>query len=114
MKRIAGMAVWFGALVLASTAFAADADAGKEIYTKKCAGCHGADGKGNAKMAGMLKTTFPDLTNGSTKTEADLVKLISDGQKPMPAFKKSLSADDVKSVILYVQRFGGAQTVKQK
>jgi mono/diheme cytochrome c family protein len=33
---------------------AADADAGKTTYEKNCAGCHGADGKGNPAVAKTL------------------------------------------------------------
>ena len=46
-----------GLLILAgmsSAAIAADADSGKALYEKSCAGCHGADGKGNEKMAKIL------------------------------------------------------------
>ena len=35
-------------------ALAADADAGKAAYEKNCAGCHGADGKGNPAVAKTL------------------------------------------------------------
>jgi len=38
---------------LASAGLAADAG-GKALYEKSCAGCHGADGKGNEKMATVL------------------------------------------------------------
>ncbi|MBK7975441.1 MAG: c-type cytochrome [Deltaproteobacteria bacterium] len=40
------------ALVAPTFATAGDAAAGKETYDKKCASCHGADGKGDEKMAG--------------------------------------------------------------
>lgn len=34
---------------------AADADAGKVAYEKNCAGCHGADGKGNPAVAKIAR-----------------------------------------------------------
>ncbi len=45
---IAGLLIWAG---MTSIAIAADADSGKALYEKSCAGCHAADGKGNEKMA---------------------------------------------------------------
>jgi len=39
---------------IGSQARAADADAGKANYEKNCAGCHGADGKGNPAVAKTL------------------------------------------------------------
>ncbi len=92
-----------GALALASTAAAADLELGKKVYAAKCASCHGADGKGNAKMAEMLKVSIPDLTGAAGKSDGDLLKLLSDGKKPMPAFGKSLSKDEMDAVLSYAK-----------
>lgn len=114
MRFVTGAVALVGALVLASTAAAADLELGKELYTKKCAGCHGADGKGNPKMSQMLKVTIPDLSAGVAKTDADLVKLVSEGKKPMPSFAKSLSPDEVKAVVEYAKRFATGRTAGTK
>ena len=57
MKRRLALAViglLFGA-GSASTGFGADASAGKAVFEKSCAGCHGADGKGNPAMVKSLE-----------------------------------------------------------
>jgi len=44
-------------LILAGTTSAAidaKASGGEALYEKSCAGCHGPDGKGNAKMAKIV------------------------------------------------------------
>jgi mono/diheme cytochrome c family protein len=37
-----------------SAAIGAEASGGEALYEKSCAGCHGPDGKGNAKMAKIV------------------------------------------------------------
>jgi mono/diheme cytochrome c family protein len=48
---------------LNASGWAEDPDAGKAEYLSNCATCHGADGKGNAK----LKTKPADLTTFAKK-----------------------------------------------
>ena len=97
------VAVVLGALAMVSTAAAADVELGKKIYAQKCAGCHGPDGKGNAKMAETLKVKIPELTAAAAKTDAELLKAISEGKKPMPSFGKSLKKDELDAVAHYTK-----------
>ena len=49
-------------LALCSTsAWAADAAAGKAVYMAKCRGCHGAEGEGNPNIAKMMKVEMKPL-----------------------------------------------------
>ena len=41
---------------------AADANAGRQMYLKYCASCHGSEGKGNGPVSRDLKVKVPDLT----------------------------------------------------
>jgi mono/diheme cytochrome c family protein len=95
--------VLVGALALAGAALADDNDLGKKIYAQKCASCHGADGKGNAKMGAMLKVSIPALVGGPTRTDAELVKIISEGKKPMPAFANKLSKEELDAVVHFAK-----------
>ncbi len=103
MRVLSIVVALLGALTVASTAAAADLELGKKVYAAKCASCHGADGKGNAKMAGMLKVNIPDLSGSAGKSSAELLKLLAEGKKPMPAFGKSLSKDEMDSVLSYAK-----------
>jgi mono/diheme cytochrome c family protein len=72
-----------------------------EIYKKKCAMCHKADGTGYAAM----KT--PDFTNKewqASKTDEQMIETITKGKKPMPAFEAQLKAEQIKLLVTDVVR----------
>lgn len=77
-------------------------DAGGDLFKQKCSMCHGADGKGYP----ALKT--PDFTDPkfhAKHTDDEITKIIKNG-KPgtaMPAFKDSLSDDQIKSLVGYIR-----------
>ncbi len=66
-----------------------DATAGKAIYEKKCAVCHGIEGKGDGPAAGQLDPRPRDFTRGLYKirttpsgnppTDQDLFRVITEG-----------------------------------
>ncbi len=103
------MIVALGAVVAlsGSPTSAADIDLGQKTFAAKCASCPGPDGKGNAKMAAMMKMTIPDLSQSAANmTDSDLTKLISEGKKPMPTFGKTLSKEEIDAVVHYVKAIG--------
>lgn len=80
---------------------------GKALFTtNKCATCHGENGKGNEKMKGMVRgdMTKLDLTDKATVAKADveLAKVISDGVKPMKAYK-DLNSDQVSAMVKHIR-----------
>lgn len=83
-------------------ALAADADTGKTGYEKNCAGCHGADGKGNPALAKTMGEKGLNIVGKETtqKSDAALLKIIAEGAGKMPANKK-LTADEQKAVLQY-------------
>lgn len=86
-------------LILSAGSLMAD---GASIYKAKCASCHGLDGKGNAKMAQMLKLDPASLVlAGLKKPMAELVKITSNGQGKMPAFKGKLKEKDIQDVVAF-------------
>ncbi len=107
MRLLSTVAVLLSAVALASMAAAADLERGKQIFAQKCAACHGPDGKGNAKMEEMMKVKIPALASGVTKSDAELLKILSDGKPPMPPFGKSLNKEEMDSVLHYVKKLGG-------
>jgi mono/diheme cytochrome c family protein len=80
----------------------------KNIYDKKCASCHGKDGKGKPSLVKMFKTELSllDLIDKETldKTDDDLVLITSKGIKnKMPAFRAELKEEEIKDVITYIR-----------
>jgi cytochrome c553 len=70
------------ALAVAPATFAAaDAAAGKETYSKKCASCHGTAGEGKDSVARMLKVELRHFGSKEVqaKTDADLKKVTLEG-----------------------------------
>lgn len=62
---------------------------GKVTYRIYCANCHGAEAKGDGRLAPLLKVAVPDLTqiaarNGGT-FDAEVVRKRIDGRDPMVA-----------------------------
>jgi mono/diheme cytochrome c family protein len=98
---ITSIVLVFGSPV--SRVMAADAEAGKELFTKNCAGCHGADGKGNPAMAKALGDKGLNIVTPEVKKQSDeqLAKVIADGAGKMPASK--LSKAEQKQALDYIR-----------
>ncbi len=106
MKKISCV-VLFLAFAVSPAAFAngaADASAGKDVFSKHCVSCHGADGKGNDAVAKMMKVPIPPLGSKEVQalSDADLGKVITEGKGKMPAMK-SLSGDEVANVVAFIR-----------
>ena len=69
-----------------SRVLAADAQAGKVVYDKSCAGCHGSDGKGNPAMAKVLGDKGLNIVSKDTTQQSDeqLLKVIAEGLVKCP------------------------------
>jgi len=100
MKKLTLLAITLS-LAAATSAYAAEA---KENWTKSCAMCHGADGKGKANM----KTK--DYTTAAVQdavTDEAAFKAIKEGFKPAagPAMKPftKLSDDEIKALVAYMR-----------
>jgi mono/diheme cytochrome c family protein len=95
-------------LFVFGTASAALAD-GTEMYNKKCAGCHGKDGKAATSMG--KKYNMKDLTDAAVQKaakDADWEKIIAegtkaDGKQAMPATKAS--PDEIKDLVKVCRSF---------
>ena len=105
MRRLTKTAALIGLLLgTGSTNIAIAADAsGKALYEKSCAGCHGADGKGNDKMVTILGVKDLAIVGKDTvkKTDDQLLKIIAEGSGKMPASK--LSKDEQKQALVYTR-----------
>lgn len=82
-------------------ASAAAYDSGSD-YAAQCARCHGNDGRG--QTAKGRQTHAGDLTK-STVSDAKGIRMITNGSGEMPAFKNSMSPEQIKAVMSYVHGF---------
>jgi alcohol dehydrogenase (cytochrome c) len=72
-----------------------NAEAGKEVFAEECSVCHGADGLGG--------NGGPDLTTmAKAKEQAGAEEQVANGGGGMPAFKGTLSEEEIADVAAYV------------
>jgi len=107
MKTV--LTLTMAALFVVGMSGAARAD-GAEMYGKKCAGCHGKDGKAATAMG--KKNQIKDLTDAKVQagsTDAQWEKIIlegvkgSDGKMTMPATK--VSPEEAKELVKACRSF---------
>ena len=72
-------------LILPAALSYAGTSEGKELYTSKCAPCHGPNGEGKEAVAKMLKVTLPHLGSKEVQSmsDSDLQKVILHGKGKM-------------------------------
>jgi mono/diheme cytochrome c family protein len=104
MKSILLLVFVIAILFMVTSAFAAgDAAAGKEVYSKKCASCHGTAGEGKETIAKTLKVELRHLGSKEVQaqTDAALKQVILQGKGKMKAVTgvDEKAADDVVAYI---------------
>jgi mono/diheme cytochrome c family protein len=80
-----------------------DAAAGKALFAKSCASCHGPDGAGKDAIAKMFKVTMRHLGSKDVqaKTDDTLLKNITEGNGKMKPIK--LTAEEAANVIAHLR-----------
>ena len=98
LGALTAAAALFAGVCLFSTPAKADVAAAEATYKAKCAGCHGADGKGKEAM----KTKDFASAEVQKKSDADLSATITNGKAPMPAYK-TMTPEQVKDMVAYIR-----------
>ena len=108
---------------VAIPAFAAgDAERGAEIYTVRCALCHGDEGDGMGPATERLNPPPRDFTMAQYKirttgfeeiapADADLVRMIHDGMPgtAMPGWGDLLSEQDIDDLVVFIKTLAGLE-----
>jgi mono/diheme cytochrome c family protein len=84
----------------------ADSPAGRKLYLDKCAECHGDTGKGDGPQGRMYDPRPNDLTDAAhinAVSDGELFYKISEGHRPMPAFKKRLTDEQRWQLVLFLR-----------
>jgi len=87
--------------------------AGKQLYDKQCAGCHGDTGKGDGAMGEELNPKPPNLADADWKhgsTDGEIFTVIRDGVKNtgMKPFARKLTTHQIWDVVNYVRSLNKA------
>lgn len=84
---------------------------GAALYNKKCAACHGKDGKGDTKMGkkkGANDYTDPAVQKSFTDEEgvkAILQGVTEDGKTKMKGYEGKISEAEAKALVEYIRSF---------
>ena len=115
--RAAGIAMALLAALPPCRLSGQDTTAGKLVYVKWCAGCHGETGAGDGPAASAMLPRPRNFTgaiykirstaSGQLPTDADLMRAIDDGLpgSAMPAWKGRLSDGERRNVMAYLKTF---------
>ena len=78
---------------------------GHAIFKDHCEGCHGGDGKGISTVG---TPNFTDPKIQASLTDAEIIDTITNGRKGtiMPAWKGTLSAQEISAVAQFVRSLG--------
>jgi len=74
------------------------------IYDKRCASCHGKDGKANTfkgKLRSARNLTDPEWQ--ADVSDERIFNSITNGRGKMPTYGKKLSEAEINSLVLYVR-----------
>jgi len=89
--------------------------AGKGVYDKNCANCHGKTGLGDGAMGTELNPKPPNLTDAEWKhgdTDGEIFLVIKDGSKGtgMKGFNSKLTEHQIWDVVNYIRSIGPAKS----
>lgn len=103
------------ALVMVTLLITQDTTAGKQVYAKWCAGCHGDQGAGDGVAAKHMIPPPRDFTgaiyqirstaSGNLPTDADLMRSLDEGLHgtAMPGWRNALSERERRDVLAYIK-----------
>jgi mono/diheme cytochrome c family protein len=107
MKNILKLAwlMMFVAMAVMTWTGAAAADQGQDLFTNKCAPCHGDNGKGDGPMASNFSThpgNFTDPNFWQGNVDQKITDTVNNGKGQM--IPVDLSPDQIKAVINYIRK----------
>jgi mono/diheme cytochrome c family protein len=79
---------------------------GKDLYAKHCKSCHGTTGLGDGAKAASLDVPCGDFTTAKFQGETDgaIFYKITEGHGKMPSFKKNITDDNDRWMIVHYLR----------
>ena len=79
---------------------------GEATYKSKCASCHGATGMADSGAGKSLKIKPVNDPDVKAMSEADMIKVTTDGKGKMPSYKGKLTDDQIKDAVGYYRTLG--------
>jgi len=79
---------------------------GAAVFKSKCIVCNGVDGTGNTPLGKQLQAANLRSKEVQKKTNAEIHKVIHDGNGNMPPFGEQLNDSEINQVIQFVRSLG--------
>jgi mono/diheme cytochrome c family protein len=75
-------------------------------YTKNCEGCHGPNAEGGLVKVDNKQIKVPSLKadHAIKHTDAQLTKMITNGEEDMPAFKDKMKPEEIAEMVRYIRK----------
>ena len=91
-------------------------EAGRGLYARHCASCHGDSGRGDGHDGRDLEPEPTDLSTADVTAQSDgaLFWKVTTGRKPMPSFRKHLSDEERWQVVNYLRVLAGGAGKERK
>jgi mono/diheme cytochrome c family protein len=89
--------------------------AGRTIFERKCASCHGLNGDGRTVTAGRFP--YANLIDGKWRGDGSLASIeeqIRRGKDPMPKFQGKLTDEEIRETAQYVLDLAARAEAKKK
>jgi mono/diheme cytochrome c family protein len=85
----------------------ASTQAGKTLYAKTCAACHGKTGLGDGPKAKSLKTPATDFSKAAfqNQTDGEHFYKTKTGRGEMTKYEGKMSDDDIWNIVNYMRTF---------
>ena len=107
IRRISTLVFFVFAAAAVAALSAGEKKGPSELFVKKCAKCHGEDGRAETPKGKKMKAQdFTEQAFQQLTTDAQIVDAITNGtEKDMPSFGKVLSPDEIQSLLKDVRNF---------
>ncbi|HSD72411.1 MAG TPA: cytochrome c [Thermoanaerobaculia bacterium] len=90
----------FGGLLSFGLVLYATEDHPSALFKEYCAKCHGEDGTANTpKGRQLMARDMTDAEFQASKSDAALIKQVTDGGEDMPPFGKKLTKEQIESLV---------------
>lgn len=99
--------------IVCCSLFAQAGNPGAATFNSKCIVCHGTDGSGQTPLGKQLQAANLHSKQVQGRTDAELRKIVHDGQANMPFFADQLSDEEIAQVVQYVRQFGKTPAKKK-
>jgi cytochrome c6 len=93
------------ALICLWTLPARSQSGGEALYKTKCAACHGPDGKGETAIGKANKLRDFGSPDVQKQSDEELSGIVTAGKGKMPAYGKSLKAEQIKDLVAFIRTF---------